>query len=183
MSKLDYDKINYDRFIQNIIDQIKEAQIKLGYAYETTRLYYPAKSLVKLLKMDLDEIFKDPYFEDTIIGTITISGSKERIEICVSPDGAKYIHEQVETPKFLVDLIHMFQNNHHLTIDEIKSVFEKHGSSYQCEDMKEDSDFDYVLYFSDGKPDSYYYCIKMEMGHTIYHRFTKEDYLELIGVH
>ena len=36
--------------------------------------------------------------------------------------------------------------------------------------------FDYVLYFKDKTVDAYYYCIKEEMGHTIYHRFTKEDY-------
>ena len=26
-----------------------------------------------------------------------------------------------------------------------------------------------------------YYCIKMEMGHTVYHRFIKEDYEKLVG--
>ena len=36
------------------------------------------------------------------------------------------------------------------------------------------------LYFPDKKPDEWYYCIRMEMGHTIYHRFIEEDYRQLL---
>ena len=43
------------------------------------------------------------------------------------------------------------------------------------EKKPEGSDFDEVLYFKDASVDAYYYCVKEEMGHTIYHRFTKED--------
>ena len=38
-------------------------------------------------------------------------------------------------------------------------------------------EFDLLLYFPDGKPDSYYYCLKQEGEHVLYHRFTREDYL------
>ena len=37
---------------QNIIDQIKEAQIKIGYVKETVRLYYPAATLNTLMGTD-----------------------------------------------------------------------------------------------------------------------------------
>ena len=37
--------MNTEKLIKNIMDQIKEAQIKLGFAKETTRLYYPVESL------------------------------------------------------------------------------------------------------------------------------------------
>lgn len=33
---------------------------------------------------------------------------------------------------------------------------------------------------ADYNPDSWYYCIKMEMEHTIYHRFTETDYRLMI---
>ena len=46
--------------------------------------------------------------------------------------------------------------------------------------MDPGTDFDYAVYFDDETYDAYYYCIKMEMGHTIYHRFTKEDYQKLV---
>lgn len=42
-------KMNTEKLIKNIIDQIKEAQIKLGFAKETTRLYYPVESLNAML--------------------------------------------------------------------------------------------------------------------------------------
>ena len=40
-----------DRLIENIIEQIKEAQIKLGYVKEVIRLYFPAASLSLLLQI------------------------------------------------------------------------------------------------------------------------------------
>ena len=46
--------------------------------------------------------------------------------------------------------------------------------------MPESCDFDVVFYFDDWKIDAYYYCVKEEMGHTIYHRFTREDMVELL---
>ena len=38
-----------NQLIENMIDQIKEAQIKLGYARESVRLYYPVESLNRLM--------------------------------------------------------------------------------------------------------------------------------------
>ena len=46
--------------------------------------------------------------------------------------------------------------------------------------MPAGSDFDYAIHFHNAEHDEYYYCIHMEMGHTIYHRFTEADYLELL---
>ena len=40
-------------------------------------------------------------------------------------------------------------------------------------------DFDYVVYFQDGMPDDYRYCIKFEGCCVIYHRFTPKDYGEM----
>ena len=39
-------------------------------------------------------------------------------------------------------------------------------------------EFDYLVYFENGEPDSYRYCITVEADHIIYHRYTKEDYAE-----
>ena len=43
-----------EKLIQNVKDQIKEAQIKLGYVEETVRLYYPAASLNLLLGINAE---------------------------------------------------------------------------------------------------------------------------------
>ena len=45
-----------EALIQNMTDQIKEAQLKLGYARETMRLYYPLSSLNAMLEMQETDI-------------------------------------------------------------------------------------------------------------------------------
>lgn len=37
--------MNREKLLKNMTDQVKEAQLKLGYAKETVRLYYPVDSL------------------------------------------------------------------------------------------------------------------------------------------
>ena len=41
--------MNRKCLIKNMTDQVKEAQLKLGYAPETVRLYYPGASLNEIL--------------------------------------------------------------------------------------------------------------------------------------
>lgn len=174
-----------EKLITNIIDQIKEAQIKLGYVKETVRLYYPASSLNAILGLEakdehemvenLQRLFSHM---DTELGELRAAVSGGRVEISISPEGAEYVHKKVESPAFLADLITLFQTHHCCSIEDIRGIFEAHGR-YRCEKMAEGSDFDYVMYFEDPSVDEYYYCIKAEMGHTIYHRFTKEDYEQL----
>lgn len=180
--------MNRDRFIKNITDQIVESQIKLGYAKETVRLYYPVDSLNALLdsnaadENEMLQILEKLFVNETCeLGNLIFDSHKGRIEICVPPKGVEYIYENVEKTGFLVDMIQLFQYNHRLEIEDIKRLFEKYDSKYICEKMPEDSDFDYALHFEDSRTDDYFYCIKMEMGHTIYHRFTREDYRHLFG--
>lgn len=173
--------MNTEKLIKNIMDQIKEAQMKLGFAKETTRLYYPVESLNAMLGSDAKddqemlEILASPDFQNTRLGQLHFSAHKGRIEISVPPEGAEYVHEHVEEPAFLKAMIELFRQNHHCSVADIRGLFESFSKDYVCEKMPEGSDFDEVLYFKDTSVDSYYYRVKEEMGHTIYHRFTKED--------
>lgn len=177
--------MNTERFLKNIMDQIKEAQLKLGYVKETVRLYYPAASLNGLLGTDcasakeLAVLLQHTFSQETVLGTLQFHTHADRIEIGIPPEGAEYVYRKVETPAFLKELIELFQTRHSCSLEEIQEVFGHHGS-YVCERMPEGSDFDYVMYFENEAVDEYYYCIKMEMGHTIYHRFVKADYQNLI---
>ncbi len=174
------------KFIRNITEQIKEAQMKLGYAKESLRLYYPVQTLNGMLCVsakDVNEMLnylQAEEFQNTELGKLTFSARKDRIEVGISADGAEYVHKNVEEPKFLKDLIEFFRNNHHCTISEVEELFKKHSDTYVCQKMPEGSDFDVVYYFEDFNIDMYYYCIKEEMGHTIYHRFSREDMVELL---
>lgn len=176
------------KLIQNIIDQIKEAQLKLGYVEETIRLYFPRESINSILHTDyaeseslLAELQKDPIFSKSILGELSFRLQQNRIEVRIPPQGAKYVKENIQDPVFLKEFIDLFAQNHHLTIDEIQGCFERFSSDYICEKMGDDNEFDYVVYFVDESIDAYRYCIKTEMGHTVYHRFTKEDYERLIS--
>lgn len=168
-----------DRLEKNLIDQIKEAQLKLGFVRETMRLYYPSESIRGIMgewDMDVDALLDQMRraFPD-----FTFSIHAGRVEICVPPSYVEYVHGEVETPAFLARLIDQFQKHHHLGVEEIKEIFSGFGD-YVCEQMPEGTDFDYVFYFKNPAVDEYYYCIRMEMGHTIYHRFLKGDYEQLL---
>ncbi|MBQ7944881.1 MAG: DUF3877 family protein [Lachnospiraceae bacterium] len=179
--------MNTDRLIKNITDQIVEAQLKLGYAKETVRLYFPLSSLNVILgveildaKQMLEQLQETEALQTSGLGSLKISAKGERFEISVPADGVEYVHKSVVVSPFLVDIIALFQSHHHCTIEEICRVFAAHNENYVCEKMPEGADFDFAIYFPDKEPDEYYYCIKAEMDHTIYHRFTKEDYQELL---
>jgi|GEM_PF-38940 len=178
----------FEALTQNLIDQIKEAQLKLGYAKETTRFYYTLSSLNALLNTDYADVktiaealCNEAYFADTVLGPVTFSTHEDRIEARISPVGAEYVHEKVRTPAFLKDLIDLFTVNHHRGIAEIEAVFAKYSDNYHLEKVNPELGFDYVLYFDDSRIDPYYYCVKMEMGHTIYHRFAKADNMALLN--
>ncbi len=111
-----------EALIQNMTDQIKEAQLKLGYARETMRLYYPLSSLNAMLEMqetDIRELAKKIRHEleakkekmgDTQIRSTPIGSSLRSHRIFV-----EYVHEQVPEPPFLKELIQLFREKHACT--------------------------------------------------------------------
>ena len=107
---------------------------------------------------------------------IRIPAIRQRINILKRYALDKVTHLTIPgEPVFLKAMIELFRQNHHCSVADIRALFESFSKDYVCEKMPEGSDFDEVLYFKDTSVDSYYYCVKEEMGHTIYHRFTKED--------
>ena len=159
-----------EALIQNMTDQIKEAQLKLGYARETMRLYYPLSSLNAMLEIqetDIRELAKKIRHEleakKEKMGDTQIRIHADRIVFTIPPDFVEYVHK------------------HACTKEEITAVFEKFGA-YECRQMPDGMDFDYVIYFTDSSIDAYDYCIREEMGHTIYHRFARADFEALMTI-
>lgn len=155
-----------EALIQNMTDQIKEAQLKLGYARETMRLYYPLSSLNAMLEMqetDIRELAKKIRHEleakKEKMGDTQIRIHADRIVFTIPPDFVEYVHEQVPEPPFLKELIQLFREKHACTKEEITAVFEKFGA-YECRQMPDGMDFDYVIYFTDSSIDAYDYCIR-----------------------
>lgn len=175
-------KINPDfgALLQNLIDVVQEEQIKIGYRKEVVRLYYPAKSVNNLLGTDepsrvLMNLLKDfIVFSREKLGDIDFFLENERVCFVIPEVGAEYIHNKIGERSFLKELIKIISHCH-CGISEIEGVFKKHSESYRCNKV-DHNEFDYLLWFEDGKPDRYMYCIKFEGEHTIYHRFTRKDY-------
>ncbi len=210
-----------EALIQNMTDQIKEAQLKLGYARETMRLYYPLSSLNAMLETqetDIRELAKkirheleaeaekvsgasaggqasEAVEDERLAGSIqkmpeqAVRGAglgdtqirihADRIVFTIPPDFVEYVHQHVPDPPFLKELIQLFQEKHACTKEEITAVFGKFGA-YECRQMPDGMDFGYVIYFTDSRIDAYDYCIREEMGHTIYHRFARADFETLM---
>jgi hypothetical protein len=171
---------NFTALEINIIDVIKEEQIKLGYKSETIRLYYPMESINNLLGVEysLTEVkgILDQFceFVNTRLGNVTHSNVNERFCLTIPPNGVTYVHEKVEDRYFLRELIEKI-SGHNCTLDEILDVFHRHSDNVICNKVS-NGEFDYLVYFEDGNPDFYMYCLKFEDCHVVYHRFTKDDY-------
>lgn len=172
--------MNFKKLEQNIIDIITEQQLKLGYRQEKVRIYYPLLSLNRILGTDMDAGQMNTALSDfcgTVkekYGSIGVSENDGRFCLLIPPEGNKYIHEQKTDNSFLAELIDTVRH-HGCTLEEVLSLFHKYSCSVHIE-KTEHGEFDYLIYFEDGNPDSFYYCLSVEENHIIYHRFTPEDY-------
>lgn len=174
--------MDYMKLKENIIDVIEEQQLKLGYLRETIRLYYPLSSLNRFLGVKegiegmkgLLQVFLQETGED--LGKVVITNKGERFCIAIPPEGTEYIHNHMNKEGFLADLIATV-GTHGSTLEDVLAQFHKH-SDYVHVEEKKNGEFDYLVYFENGEPDSYRYCITVESEHVIYHRYTVEDYKE-----
>lgn len=170
----------YRQLETSVVDTLKEGQIKLGYSAETVRLYYPLDSLNELLGVQEDASGMEKLLaqfaeaEKEKLGEMEISRKGDRFCLAVPPEGMKYVYDHTDPEEFLVTFIRTIEK-HGCTVEDLKQVFEKYSKQVHLERMK-DCEFDYLIYFENGEPDSYRYCITEEMCHLTYHRFTEADY-------
>lgn len=165
---------------KNIVDMIEEQQLKLGYLNETVRLYYPLSSLNRFFGTTDDEKMMTKRLEQFAenvqdhFGRIIISNKNDRFCIAIPPQGAEYVHKKLDTEGFLARFIAIV-GQHGCSLENVFSVFRAYSDCVHIEKV-DNGEFDYLVYFEDGKPDDYRYCITEEMCHVIYHRYTKADY-------
>lgn len=171
---------DYNSLETNIIDVIKEEQIKLGYQQETIRLYYPMESINNLLGVSLPMNELETVIENFCgyvkerLGDVHYSFDNSRFCIIIPPAGVAYVKDKVNDRYFLREFIEIIREPE-CNINAILSVFMKYSDKVISKEIT-NGEFDYLIYFEDGIPDAYRYCIKFEDCHTVYHRFTKSDY-------
>ena len=110
------------------------------------------------------------------LGAIQVTRDDKRFCFHISAEGTQYVHEQLPDPAFLRAFLQVMCG---LTVsfDDILAVFHQFSDKVHCEKLEGNEEFDYLVYFEDGTPDSYRYCIKLDDdGDAVYHRFTPEDY-------
>lgn len=175
--------MNFQRLEKNIIDMIKEQQLKLGYRNEVVRLYYPALSINRLLETDytvdgLNGALKEFVLQaKDRLGEIEYTCQNGRYCFKLPEKAGAYVHGILKDNEFISEFIKTI-GKHGCTMDEIISVFRKYSRDIHIE-RPEGKDFDYVVYFEDSSIDEYKYCLTREGNHLIYHRFLPEDYRDL----
>lgn len=175
--------VNYKRLEKSLTDVIQEAQVKLGYDRHPITLYYPTESVARLLGTPEDDADNterlleafSAHTADTL-GAVEITRDEKRFCFRISPEGVQYVHEKLPDPAFLRAFVQVMRGLE-VSLDDILAVFHRFSDHVICEKIPDNEEFDYLIYFEDGIPDSYRYCIKLEEdGDAVYHRFTPEDY-------
>ena len=180
--------MNFKKLENNLLDMIQEQQVKIGYMSGVTRFYYPLQSLNRLLRTGLRclaggdadadaaehalEEFSDHACDR--LGKVKASSKNERFCITLPPQASDYVHENRKPSEFLVRFINTVAR-HGCTLDEVMNVFHSYSKHVHMEKTT-GTGFDYLVYFEDGIPDDYRYCLSLEGEHMIYHKFTPEDY-------
>ncbi len=163
---------------KSIWDSVKEEQVKLGYRKEVIRLYYPIDSVERMLDGEVTALLDEfRAAERDTLGDIKISCDGERYCFRLPEEASEYVHEHTASSGFLYDFIDII-GRHGISIEDVKAVFIKYSDRVHIEKLQSE-DFDYLIYFEDGEPDDYRYCLTDEGHHIIYHRFTPEDYAAL----
>lgn len=169
----------FERLEKNVTDVIAEQQLKLGYRREQVSLYYPGGTLKNLLCLDGDGQLGESLrafaaYAEPRLGAVGISRKGDRFCFVIPPEGSAYVHEHMEEQPFLTDFLSAVAAPDG-TLQRLLAVFEKYSDKVHAEKLDGEG-FDYLLFFEDGVPDDYRYCIKLEECHTVYHRFIPEDY-------
>ena len=174
----------YRRLERSLIDLIHEQQLKLGYRKETVRLSFPLASLAHLLDCPAEEeqvlsLLKD-YFQESAdrFGEIQVSHRKSTYCLIFPEQAAEYVHLHAEKDPFLEEFIREISSPA-CSLQSMAALFRRFSENI-CIRQMENEEFDYLFYFKDGLPNDYRYCITFEEEehHTIYHRFTPEDYAD-----
>lgn len=179
--------LNFERLKKHILDNITEAQIKLGYEGRPMSLNYTCGSLAHLLGTEptpdqLQQALADfRKYAFTHLGDLSFSPIKGGFCITVPTEGTKYVHEICSENSFISQLVDAVRD--HRSLEEILAVFRSFSDHVSVTEVNSE-EFQYLVYFEDRTPDEYVYCLTVDeeidgSAHVTYHRFIREDYEDL----
>lgn len=177
--------MDMQRLEKNLCDNILEAQIKLGYDGRPMSLNYTVSSLCHLTGADADsaENMLRAFTEEVKprLGEMTFRPIKNGYCLTVPAEGTEYVHSHSDGKEFIRAFIGLISS--HPTVEEVLGLFRSYSDNVTVIET-DNEEFQYLVYFTDGVPDDYRYCISAEEEidgsiHVTYHRFIKEDYDDL----
>lgn len=176
--------MNFKRLEKNLIDNIKEAQLKLGYDNRPMSLNYMTASLKNLTGEDITDDLLSAFSEyvSPRMGVLTFRPIKDGICITIPAEGTSYVNS-LSGYDFLAELIKKVSG--HSPLEEVTAVFREYSDNVVIVESRSE-EFDLLAYFPDKTPDEYYYCLAAEPCisggcHAMYHRFIREDYEEIFS--
>ena len=173
---------NYKELEKNICYVIKEQHIKLGYSDNSRWLYYPLSSLNHLLGTSCSEAEMETALEgffdyaESRLGKGKATHKGERFCLHMDPKASVYVRDNIAEEPFLVELIDTLEK-HGITMEQVVDVFRRYSDKVHAE-ASDNEEFDMMVYFEDGTPDPFVYCLADEMGHITYHRMTMPELKE-----
>ena len=175
--------MDFKRLEKNLTDNILEAQIKLGYDGRPMSLNYTNASLMHLTGTeDTDSMLKEfAEYAVSRLGKLTFRSIKDGICITVPSEGTAYVHDKADKNGFISRFIDTVRS--HTTVEKVLDVFREFSDDVAVQEM-DNEEFQYLVYFRNGEPDDYRYCLSVEeeidgSSHITYHRFIEEDYNDL----
>lgn len=178
---------NFERLEKHILDNIFEAQVKLGYEGRAMSLNYTSDSLNHLLGENLSPDRMKQALSDFSeysaprLGKLTFAEIRKGFYITVPPEGTKFVHSFYDGEQFISRLVEGVRE--HLPLEEILDIFRSFSDAVSVTEMN-NGEFQYLVYFENGIPDDYRYCLSVDEEidgsvHVTYHRFIREDYDDL----
>ena len=104
--------MNYQRLEKNLIDNILEAQIKLGYDGRPMSLNYTNSSLHHLTGAEnIDDMLKGfSEYTQSRLGQLAFRSIKDGVCITVPSEGTAYVHENTDKNGFISRLLKRTEN-------------------------------------------------------------------------
>lgn len=171
--------MNAEKLFGDLSATVQEMLMKLDAPAMTISLNYPLPALNRLLDTQLkaDEMLRSLSeafaAQEERYGLLSARDAGDGLFCLTVPkQGAQYMLQHGKSADFLRELI--AQVKAHGTMEDVIAVFHKHGQAHA--EKIDNPEFEWLVYFEDGKPDSCRYCLSQHGAHVSYHRFAKEDY-------
>ncbi len=168
----------------NLIDNILEAEVKLGRASTSITFYYPESSLTELLGCRADELPAEiaEFIENVKerLGKITIeelANEKGRYAVKVPSEGLDWVQANFRPSDFMKDFIGEIQRPYN-TLEGITEIFHKFSSDVIIDKVSEN---EWAFSFADEGIDPYVYHVEQNVFGLEYHRFTREAYAKMMA--